>query len=277
MQRGASLTIRVQVPACAPMTEPLEIADNLDDWRRLNTPFEGRVPCMYLDVKGLVTCGVGNLIDPVDRALRLRWRHGVDGPYADPQTVRDAWRVVKQCGMAHRGWRAYALGLNDLRLDDAEIDRLVQSALFANERYLVERHVPHDEWISWPADAQMFALSMAWALGAGWPAKPDRHELWSLMRARRWLEARAVCGLREDNNAGVKPRNVANRRMLKNAAVVDETGSDPDVLHWPRELELPLEAPTVPDLKPPTLIPMDPPEGWVNDLRKAHNLDGGDI
>ena len=35
------------------------------------TRLEGRVPYMYLDIKGLVTIGVGNLIDPVDLALQV--------------------------------------------------------------------------------------------------------------------------------------------------------------------------------------------------------------
>ena len=33
--------------------------------------FEGRVPYMYLDVLGLVTVGVGNLVDPVETAQAL--------------------------------------------------------------------------------------------------------------------------------------------------------------------------------------------------------------
>ena len=36
------------------------------------TRFEGRLPFMYLDTKGLVTTGVGNLIDPLVPASRCR-------------------------------------------------------------------------------------------------------------------------------------------------------------------------------------------------------------
>ena len=36
-----------------------------------SAPFEGRLHYMYLDVKGLVTTGVGNLIDSVGAAQAL--------------------------------------------------------------------------------------------------------------------------------------------------------------------------------------------------------------
>ena len=36
---------------------------------------EGRLEFMYLDVKGLVTIGVGNLIDSIADAQRLPWRN----------------------------------------------------------------------------------------------------------------------------------------------------------------------------------------------------------
>ena len=36
-----------------------------------STKLEGRVPWMYCDVLGLVTIGIGNLIDPEEAALHL--------------------------------------------------------------------------------------------------------------------------------------------------------------------------------------------------------------
>ena len=41
--------------------------------------YEGKVHFMYLDMKGLVTVGIGQLIDPVDRALKLEFGHAGGG------------------------------------------------------------------------------------------------------------------------------------------------------------------------------------------------------
>jgi hypothetical protein len=240
------------------------MADNLTDWRVLNTPLEGRVNCMYLDKKGLVTCGVGNLIDPVELATRLQWRHGENGPLADAQTIRDVWLVTKRHGNPDRLWTTYARELSDLRLSEQTIDALVDDRLLANEAFLVANHVPFDEWREYPADAQMAILSIAWACGADYPK--EWPNFWRAVRARDWMLARAHCTIREAGNPGVIPRNEANRVMLANAAVVDEMGLDPDHLHWPRVIGRPAQ--TEPAQAPAELIPLQLPDGWLNDLRK---------
>src|SRR4029453_7562541 len=50
-----------------------------DGFLAFSRPLEGRVPWMYLDIKGLVTTGVGNLIDPVGLASKLPFVHKGDG------------------------------------------------------------------------------------------------------------------------------------------------------------------------------------------------------
>ena len=241
----------------------LEIADNLAEWRLLNTPLEGRAPCMYLDVKGLVTCGVGNLIDPVHLALRLPWRHGVNGPLADQQTVRDVWRVVKNCGQSHRLWTQYAPGLSDLRLNDEDIDALVDERLFANEEYLVKHHIAPEVWREIPADAQLAILSIAWACGAAFPKKFPK--FWSAVLRGDWVAAKAHGVISTAGNPGVVPRNAANAVCFDNAAVVKEFGLDPDRLHWPARLGRPLVREPEPEIE---LIPLELPDGWLEDLRK---------
>ena len=56
-------------------------------WRRFNEPLEGLTSWMYLDIKGFVTTGMGNLIDPVPAALALTW-HDADGMRASPAVWR---------------------------------------------------------------------------------------------------------------------------------------------------------------------------------------------
>ena len=72
-------------------------------WRRFNEQLEGLTNWMYLDIKGLVTTGMGNLIDPIEAALRLTW-HGADGSTAAPDVVRHEWsRIKTNLAFAHLG------------------------------------------------------------------------------------------------------------------------------------------------------------------------------
>src|SRR5207244_2818316 len=59
-----------------------------DGFLAFSRPLEGRVPWMYLDIKGLVKTGVGNLIDPVGLALKLPFVHKADGSPASEVEIR---------------------------------------------------------------------------------------------------------------------------------------------------------------------------------------------
>ena len=81
-----------------------------DHWLEFNKPLEGRVPFMYLDVKGFVSTGVGNLIDTTPRTLSaptdaersashavargLNWLTA-DGSVATAAQVDAEWDLVK--------------------------------------------------------------------------------------------------------------------------------------------------------------------------------------
>ena len=52
--------------------------------------YEGKVNFMYLDVKGLVTVGIGHLIDPVHMALKLEFRtKGGNSPVSGGEVQSD--------------------------------------------------------------------------------------------------------------------------------------------------------------------------------------------
>src|SRR5713226_1332348 len=70
-------------------------------FRAFSEQFEGCVPHMYLDIKGLVTVGVGNLVDPVGLAQALPFRFknkpGIASPGA-PATadqIAAEWQKLK--------------------------------------------------------------------------------------------------------------------------------------------------------------------------------------
>ena len=182
---------------------------------------------MYLDVKGLVTCGVGNLIDSSAQACALPWFHESAGRPASRYEIAVAWDGVKQA-RAGQAAAAYAR-LNDLRLSDEAIDELVWRQVLGSHEHLSETFVGFGQW---PADAQLAAHSMAWAAGAGWGGKFPKCV--ALLAAKGFaavgnvegggsgvsaaatpsglrVEGHAECDLRTAGNPGVIPRNALNR------------------------------------------------------------------
>jgi GH24 family phage-related lysozyme (muramidase) len=191
--------------------------------------FEGRVHWMYVDVKGLVTTGVGNLIDPVSLAVVLPFQHAATGAGATQAEITAAWTDLKNNNvmLGKAGYQACA-SRNDLRLSDPAIDNLVSSKLASNEATFL-RSFPNFE--SWPADAQLAGMSMCWALGPAfasqWP------QLSAALNAQNWTAAAANCNISTAGNPGVAPRNTADVALFNNAAAVVRNGADPSMVYYP--------------------------------------------
>ncbi len=192
-------------------------------FRAFNEPFEGVVPYMYLDILGLVTIGVGNLIDPISAALGLPFRYkskatnGTPGQYAKTNVIEAEWRLLKsKTELARQGHRACAKYTN-LELDNEAIDALILKRLTQNESFL-KRQKPFIDFENWPADAQLALLSMAWAMGPG-----NLHKWTTFSKAcenKDFNTAAENCKIREAGNPGVIPRNKANKHLFQNAASV---------------------------------------------------------
>lgn len=193
---------------------------------------------MYLDVKGLITTGVGNLIDPLPAALRLPWKRW-DGTPAARSDIEAEWRRLKSQPKLAKMHHKYAGMISSLRLTDADIDALVAAKLASNE-VEIKRHFP--DWDSFPADAQLAILSLAWACGPSFA--PKWPGLSMLIRARNWRAAgtqpvdsdgrikRAPCDIKSEGNPGVIPRNRLQRAHFVEAAS-DIARQFPAVLHGP--------------------------------------------
>lgn len=201
--------------------------------------YEGVVPEMYVDVKGLVTFGIGNLGDPLVLAYGANWTRRSDGQSASKTDVATEWAAVKTGKLAWYKGRPP----RPLYLTPAEITRIVTAKLLVNEGYLARR------WPNWavlPADFQLGAHSCAWAAGAGWRAP-------AFDAAVATLDFHAIAGppgdaqndatcrgqgwLNDTGNAGLRPRNLANKVLFQNAAVVVSDGYDPFQLYWPKALD----------------------------------------
>ena len=216
----------------------------IDIFPSFSRTYEGYVLSPYLDVKGLVTVGVGNLIDPVSAALALPWKLP-DGSRATPDVIRAQWSALKaRQDMAHHSVQVQA-ALTTIRLTPADVDALVLSKLSENADFISAHYFP--AFGTYPADAQLGIMSMAWAVGAGFPLKFPHFK--SAVLAGDWTTARDECAIQDAANPGVIPRNAANRVCFGNAQIVVSCGLAPDILRWPNVAQQ-----DVPDWKNPTNI-----------------------
>lgn len=189
-----------------------------------STRFEGCLNHMYLDVKGLCTTAIGVLIDPVELALGLPWKHP-SGLSASAREIFNEWHAIKgRLDIASHGGGAFRK-FTELHLDDLGIEQVVSTKLRQVDLALTKRFPGYQNW---PADAQLGTLSMAWACGSAFHFPRLEAALSSL----DFREAAAECHMDEKGNPGLKPRNQANVRLFLAAAKVVSEASSPDVLHY---------------------------------------------
>src|SRR5262245_3042940 len=98
--------------------------------------YEGKVNFMYLDVKGLVTIGIGNLIDLVNQALKLEFGTKGSGTPVGSSEVITEWNTVKaRTDLMNKGSAAFD-AITRLQLTDKGITTMVNSAAQAIETYI---------------------------------------------------------------------------------------------------------------------------------------------
>lgn len=192
-------------------------------------PMEGSIAWMYLDVKGLVTTAIGNLIDPIAYALPLPFMKP-DGTAATQAEITSEWlRVKARKDMAMRGGVAFK-AITTLRLTPDGIELVVGRKLTQVDAHLRARFAGYD---AWPADAQLGVLSMAWACGPAFRFPVFE----AAVRSLDFAYAATECRMDETGNPGLRPRNIATRTLFRNAAHVVAESLDPDVLYFPRVLD----------------------------------------
>ena len=213
----------------------------------LNAPLEGVLRFMYTDDEpptaanpsGLVTTAMGYMMPTPESATELEWVNP-DGSAASAQAVMAAWQAV------HGGPRDSSVNagtLTTIRLTDAGVQDATAKRIAQDEPLLREGFPAYD---SWPADAQMAVLSMAWAMGpAFWRdfpaftaavnASPPRFGEAARYDATRYPNGK---GLGDFRGTGVEKRKEDDDALWTNAQAVLDRGLDPDVLYWPNDARL---------------------------------------
>jgi peptidoglycan hydrolase-like protein with peptidoglycan-binding domain len=200
------------------------------DW---TTPLEGFLPFMYIDALGYVTTGMGNLIDPISTAMNLPWKNA-DGSRSSPAEIQTAWNAVdalrsdtkgqkQTSGPATQGGGSQG-GYTSIRISKADVQNLVAQKLKENEGYILA-HMPG--YANAPADAQLAAHSMSWAMGPGftgsWTQFHDAFNSGDYATAADQSHMQGV---------GIDMRNMANKLLLTNAAAAAATKKSPDTLFY---------------------------------------------
>ena len=175
--------------------------------------FEGVTNWPYLDVKGLVTTGIGNLIDPFSAAKDLPWT--LAGMPATGPQIAQAWLTVKgRQDLRLHGGGAFK-DLTQLRLSAEAVNDLCAKKLAGMDQILCLRFAGYEDY---PADAQLGILSMAWALGPAF----DFPAFHAACEAGDWVTASQECHIRDANPA----RNTANQELF----LLASRAADPSVL-----------------------------------------------
>lgn len=201
------------------------VLENVFEYQRT---FEGCIDHLYCDILGLVTTGVGNLVDPKSIAMgwMFRWR-SMPGRLATPKEIGVEWDKVKAAAApdpsqkSHLFYRAITSLFLDREYIEERVDQTAKSFVI-----LLADDFP--DWNAWPADAQMGVLGVVWAVG---PGKMRRFfpRFMAACKAQEWIDASHECLVNATKNAGVVPRNRNNRALFKSAAA----GGDPEKLNWP--------------------------------------------
>jgi hypothetical protein len=192
---------------------------------------EGRVAWLYLDTAtpGLVTVGIGCLVDPIETALSLPLKWRISHRPATQAEIRAEWLTVKAAQnmrfMAPHVWQ----GLTNLELDQDDIDALMDFRAGQFESILRRRFPAYDQW---PSDAQLGVLSMSWAAGASFNFP---HFAVAALK-QDFFTCANECKLNETGNPGLIHRNKANAILFRNAAQVVARGLDRQKLWYPLEI-----------------------------------------
>lgn len=212
----------------------------------LTASFEGGYVTnfMYLDVFGYVTTAFGVLINSTTDAKRCPWFRSDGTPASASDVVIEWTRVHSRQDLRKAGGMVFRK-ITTLRLNRDGVELVVRRKLDEAVRAM---SALFPEWPDWPADAQLFALSMCWAIGPAWHQKFPKCA--AAMKRGDFLGAKDEAHIDETDNPGIIPRNSANELLLENAHAVQDLRLDHETLFWPKRVSGQPLAPVVEDAGP---------------------------
>jgi GH24 family phage-related lysozyme (muramidase) len=155
---ASSSSASFSAPAGA--VSPEELVDDLLRW-------EGDIGHMYLDTKGYVTVGIGNMIPSAEAAKKLPFIDTKTGKPATPEQIEAAFAKVD--GMPEGMNASKYASATTLRLDKAAIRELATERL--RNEFLPSLRRLFPKFDSYPEAAQKALVDMVYNMGAGKLAK----------------------------------------------------------------------------------------------------------
>ena len=184
---------------------------------------EGSGFYMYLDTQAnVVTVGLGFVLSNADEAVRFFRRYG---GITDETRVRQAFRDVAAGGVVNWPMLSRQGMLNSARDRTNVIDGQLRAPNCFGTAY-----------DGWPADAQLAALIMGYALGVG-KLRTQWSDFMKACRDREWDKA-----FNESHwTSGVRRKREERQRILRicfyNALYSQRRGYRPMILSYPAELQ----------------------------------------
>jgi GH24 family phage-related lysozyme (muramidase) len=164
---------------------------SLDSLKASLRQAEGVLPTMYLDSKGLVTCGIGHLLVGASDAEKLPWVSPAVGnrPCSSSEIRAEFFRVLKM--QVNHQARSYALQ-NSPRLKAEDIETILDADIRAKEAE-VAASVPGFE--SFPELARCALLDIAFNCGVNGPTGLVHGfpKLMAAVKARDWALCSKLC------------------------------------------------------------------------------------
>ncbi|MDE2101612.1 MAG: hypothetical protein KGL39_30480 [Patescibacteria group bacterium] len=157
----------------------------LDDSVKALGGFEGCVPWMYLDTRGFVTVGVGNMLPIVEAATALPFQYNGTGATQD-QIASDYFRVK---GMAAGRLPKFYACSTSVTLTQEEIQLLLYRRLPEFEQGLRQLYPGYD---TFPDAAKLGLIDMAYNLGVYGLAN-NYPKFNAAVRAQDWATAATEC------------------------------------------------------------------------------------
>ncbi|MDB4980057.1 MAG: hypothetical protein JWM82_809 [Myxococcales bacterium] len=149
--------------------------------------WEGDLKYLYVDTRGFVTTGIGQLVKDAAAARELPFIDMRTGRPATAQQIDQAFGAVQQLPKGRSDpWYATA---THLRLPEETVRALAQSRLTNEFLPGLRRELPHFD--SYPPSAQRALIDMAYNLGVGGVGR--FHGLRAACEAGDWSQAAAEC------------------------------------------------------------------------------------
>lgn len=173
--------------------------------------WEGVCEWMYLDVVGLVTTGIGNLLKTPDAACELPWLLP-DGSPAEEADIRRGWADVKGSKPGKRA-SAYKL-VCGLRLAEEDVQALVEQRLENEFLPGLRKLVPGFE--DYPEPARECLVDLAYNLGLRGLGKFTT--FLAAVRSRSYLAAARSCSVKTSR----PERNAWRKAKMEECAAMEE-------------------------------------------------------